>query len=144
MKVLIIADSHGHLANLKHVMGFAERIKAKAVIHCGDWDNTAALETVLAYQIPLYSVLGNADIDPKIAEIFKRTYFEFKLNGRRIGVIHDIKNLESGILNLDILFCGHTHKQFKKDNIVNPGALVDGLNFAVYDTETGNVELIHE
>lgn len=148
MKILAVSDSHGNIVNLKHVMGFAKEIKAKAIIHCGDWDNAAAVETVLAYKIPIYSILGNADIDPKIARKFKRTYLEFKLDGKRIGVIHNIKNLELGIRNPDILFCGHNHKQREriKDGlrIVNPGALENNINFAVYDTISGEVEFITE
>ena len=39
MKILVISDSHGHIANLKHVLEIAKKIGVKAVIHCGDWDN---------------------------------------------------------------------------------------------------------
>ncbi len=46
MKLLVIGDSHGNIANLKHVMGFAKHIKCKAVIHTGDWNNIKSLETV--------------------------------------------------------------------------------------------------
>lgn len=141
---MVISDSHGNITNIKHVMGFGKKIGVKAVIHCGDWDNAVAVETVLSYQIPIYSVFGNADIDPEIAKIFKRTYLELKLDDKKIGVIHNIKNLESRILNLDIIFCGHTHGQYKKDNIINPGALEHGINFAIYDTKTDEVELIYE
>jgi len=45
---------------------------------------------------------------------------------------------------VDILFCGHSHKQYKKDNIVNPGALEYGINFAIFDTKTDELEFIHE
>ncbi|PIP57073.1 YfcE family phosphodiesterase, partial [Candidatus Woesebacteria bacterium CG22_combo_CG10-13_8_21_14_all_45_10] len=37
MKIVVISDSHGNIANLKHVLGFAKKIKAEAIIHCGDW-----------------------------------------------------------------------------------------------------------
>lgn len=140
----MISDSHGNVTNLKHVMEFAKKIKVGAAIHCGDWDNMAAVETVLAYKIPVYSVLGNADIDPKIAEIFKRTYLELKLGDKKVGVIHDMGFLP----RVDILFCGHTHEQYEQTvgglRVVNSGALEHTINFAVYDTKTDKVELIHE
>ena len=47
MKIIVIADSHGNIANLKHVMEFGKKIKVGAIIHCGDWDNVKAVETVL-------------------------------------------------------------------------------------------------
>ena len=147
MKIIVIADSHGNIANLKHVMEFGKKIKVGAVIHCGDWDNVKAVETVLLSGIPLYTVLGNADIDPKIAKKlevkskkFTQNYLEFELDNKRIGVVHNVDFLPK----VDILFCGHSHKQYKKDNIVNPGALEYGINFAIFDTKTDELEFIHE
>lgn len=142
MKILVISDSHGNIANLKHAMGFAKKIKAGVVIHCGDWDDMAAVETVASYKIPVYSVLGNADLDPKIAKKFKRVYLELELDRKRIGVVHKIQ--DAVLNNQDIIFCGHTHRQEEKENVVNPGALENGINFAVYDTASGKIELINE
>ena len=149
MKLLIISDSHGNIANLKHVMGFAKKVKVGAVIHCGDWDNVESVETVLSFGIPLYSVLGNADIDPGLgkrlkvkSKRFAEGYLEFKLGRKKIGIIHDINILP----DVDILFCGHTHQRFEEIvdgvRIVNPGALENRINFAVYNAvgthETAN------
>src|SRR3990167_11227321 len=100
MKVLVISDSHGNIANIKHVMGFAKKIKVDAVIHCGDWDNIESVSEVLSFEIPLYAVLGNADIDLDIEELLKfnskmfdSDFLKFKIGGRRIGVIHNAKKL---------------------------------------------------
>ncbi|KKR62027.1 MAG: hypothetical protein UU02_C0050G0003 [Candidatus Woesebacteria bacterium GW2011_GWA1_40_43] len=68
MKILIISDSHGNIANLNHVMGFAKKYRVTSVIHAGDWNNLESVETVLSYEIPLHAVLGNADIDPTIGK----------------------------------------------------------------------------
>lgn len=155
MKAVIISDSHGNIANLKHVLGFAKKIKAGAVIHCGDWDNLAAVETVLAYKIPLYAVLGNADIDERIenslkmqSKKFDKKFLEVEIDGRKIGVVHSIKYLVSGIEYLSILFSGHRHRQGEffqgGRKIVNPGALEKGINFAVYDTATDRVEFVND
>lgn len=140
MKIIVIGDSHGNIANLKHVMGFAKSIDAKAVIHTGDWNNLKSVETVLEYRIPLYSCLGNADIDPN----FKFSEFvKFEIDGVKIGLIHNIKKLKENSKNFDIIFCGHTHKQGQENNIVNPGALENGINFAIFDTKTKMVEFIN-
>lgn len=157
MKILVMGDSHGNIANLKHVMGFAKKIKAGAIIHTGDWDNGLSLRTVYDYKIPLYTVLGNADSsllkDKKDIEAFKKknkefSYGVYEINKRKIGVIHSFKASESWYKDCDIVFCGHRHSQ--DDRIVNgvrmvrPGALALGIYFVVYDTKTNNVEFIHE
>jgi len=133
---------------LKHIMRFGKKIKAGAVIHCGDWNNLKAVETVLSFRTTLYSVLGNADIDPKMGKKFERVYLEFELGNRKIGVVHSVKSLKLKFQNLDILFCGHDHMQGEciKDGlkIVNPGALENAINFAVYDTNTNEVEFIND
>ena len=161
MKIVLISDSHGNIANLKHVMGFAKKIDAGAIIHCGDWNNIESVKTVLSSGIPLYSILGNADIDESIAnrlqttaKKFTRTFLELELDGKKVGVIHNSKHLRpsvesvSSIRYLNILFSGHTHKQseyFINDlRVVNPGALENGISFAIYDTEKDKVEFIHE
>lgn len=154
MKLLIISDSHGNIANLKHVMGFGKKIGARAVVHCGDWNNIKSVETVLSYNIPLYSVLGNADINKDVenllvseAEGFNEKFLSFVLGGKKVGVIHNIKYLPPVIGALDIIFFGHWQKQVDKIQnsvrMVNPGALENDVNFAVYDTDTGKVQLIN-
>jgi hypothetical protein len=157
MKILVISDSHGHLVNLKHVMGFAKKFRASAIIHAGDWNTVEAIETVLSFGIPLYTVLGNADIDPMVSKILKakskmfgENFLEFELGGRDIGITHkpsDLKKYFDG-KKLDVIFCGHRHS--KDESLVNgilvirPGATIMGNNFAVYDTATNKVEFIQD
>lgn len=154
LKLLIISDSHSNIANLKHVLGFGKKIGVGAVIHCGDWNNFDSIETVLSYDIPLYSVLGNADIDPVIGKRlmlkskgFDRVYLGLKLDSKNIGVIHKLSDLVPSRLLPSILFYGDTHKQMVKMvgmvKMVNPGALEHDINFAVYDTVTDEVEFMN-
>lgn len=153
MKIVIIGDSHGNIANIKLAMGFAKKIKAGAIIHCGDWDNLQSVKEIYSYKIPVYGVLGNADIDPRIAKIVNgqaqsaklRLWLKINLGGRKIGVIHNFNHLVSSIKYLSILFSGHRH--FKSERIVDgvkvisPGALHSiKPSFAVYDTDTNGVE----
>lgn len=144
MKLVIISDSHGNIANLKLVLGFAKKIKAGAIIHCGDWDNIKAVEVVKSAKIRLYAVSGNADIDPKFKEMFKSQLI-INLEGRKIGVVHNFKDFSDKTKSLDDIFCGHRHFKMEKVidgvKVVAPGALHSvEPSFAVYDTETNAVE----
>lgn len=153
MKVLVIGDSHGNIANLKHVMGFAKKINAKGVIHAGDWDNIESIEAVLSYGIPLYTVLGNADVEEGIEEYlkfnakkFEPHFLKINLDGRKIGIIHKAKKDDDLFEGLDIVFSGHYHSQEQKiidfRKFVRPGAVINGIYFAVYETETNDIEFI--
>lgn len=155
MKILIISDSHGNIANLKHVMGFGKKFGAKAVIHCGDWDNIESVETVLSFEIPLYSVLGNADIDPDLENMLKGECKKFdpfllsiEIEGRKIGVIHYAKEKDENLYNYQVVFSGHRHSKEQKvvnfTKFVRPGAIINGINFAIYETETNEVEFIED
>lgn len=161
MKLLVISDSHGNIANLKHVMGFAKKIKVAAVLHAGDWDTIESVEVVLSFEIPLYTVLGNADIHEDViqklkvkSEKFDEDFLEFELGGRKIGVVHKIKNLELGISDLDIIFTGHYHSKDDRTingiRVVRPGAIIKGNNFAIYnvvethDTASDKIEFIED
>ena len=155
MKLLIISDSHGHIANLKHVMEFGKKIRVGAVIHCGDWDDVKSVETVLEYGIPLYSILGNADIDPDIEDAlrggckkFDPDFLKIEIDGRKIGIIHKVTKDDRRFEGLSIVFSGHYHSKEEKmvnlTKFIRPGAIINGINFAVYETINGEVEFIED
>jgi uncharacterized protein len=149
VKILIISDSHGNIANLNHVLGFAKKINVGAVIHCGDWNTLEAVEMVLSFGIPLYSVIGNADIADNIKDKFKES-LEVELGGRKIGITHKPSNIKKYFADkkLDIIFCGHYHSKdegvFENMKIVRPAAIINGNNFAVYNTASGTIEFVNE
>lgn len=155
MKILIISDSHGNIANLKAAMEVGKKAGVSAVIHCGDWDNVKSVETVLSYEIPLYAVLGNADVDSGIEEFlrfnskkFDPYFLKIDIGGRKIGIIHKVKKNGLKFDGLDIVFSGHFHSRELKvidfQKFIRPGALVNGINLAIYETETNEVEFIYE
>lgn len=156
MKLLVIGDSHGNIANLKHVLGFAKHIKCGGVIHTGDWNNLKSLETVFNYNIPVYTVQGNADIDPKLIrklkifpKKFSEDFLKFKIDGVKIGVVHRFTKDQQLIANdCSVVFTGHYHSQKEWEidgvKIIRPGALENGINFAVFDTKTKMVEFIND
>lgn len=146
MKIVVIGDSHGNIANVKLVLGFAGKIKADGIIHCGDWDNLRAVKMVYSYKIPVYGVLGNADIDPRIAKMVNGQWLKINLGGEEVGIIHNLTISHKPLtIGCDVVFCGHRH--FKSERIINgvkvisPGALHSVKpSFAVYDTITNGVE----
>ena len=155
MKILIISDSHGHTANLKHVMEFGKKIKVGAVIHCGDWDDIESVNTVLSFGIPLYSVLGNADVEPEIEESLKFKCEEFapdllslEIDGRKIGIIHQVNLKNEKLFDFKVIFSGHYHSKEEKminfTKFIRPGAIINGINFAIYETINGGVEFIED
>lgn len=172
MKIVIISDSHDNIVRLRHVIGFGEANGAGAIIHCGDWNTPLAVKQFNRVKIPVFGVLGNADIDPemKVKMLASRRsgqeakikcgeeFLAIKLDNRKIGVAHyppssptpggeALKSaLESG--EYDLLLYGHTHCKgiWKYDStlLANPGALhkTDKPSFAVYDTKSGQVEFV--
>lgn len=157
MKLLIISDSHGNIANLKHIVGFAEKYKVAAIIHAGDWDTSTAVEVVRLSGIPFYTVLGNADIDPELisdlrskTKKFDENFLIIELGGRNIGITHkpsDNKKYFGG-KKLDLIVNGHYHSPYESVEtpikMIRPGATLLGINFAVYDTVKNTVEFIKE
>jgi predicted phosphodiesterase len=60
-----------------------------------------------------------------------------------------LKVIDYGLLkDLDVVFTGHYHSQkiWEIDGIkiVRPGDLENKINFGVYDTKTGETELIND
>jgi uncharacterized protein len=157
VKILIISDSHGNIANLKHIMGFSKKFGVSAVIHAGDWNNVESIKTVLSFEIPLYTVLGNADIHNDLIKILKleckkfgEDFLEFEIGGRKIGITHKPSNNQKYFSgeNHDVIFNGHLHSKDESVagafKIIRPGAVINGNNFAVYDTATNGVEFIED
>ena len=155
MKLLIISDSHGHIANIKTVLDIAKKTNIVAVVHCGDWDNAESIEAALSFGIPLYTILGNADVNSDMetylrlnAKKFDPDYLKFDLGGRKIGVTHRVRSNDPRHDKLDIVFSGHHHWSESKiidfRKFVRPGALINGINFAVYETETNEVEFVKD
>jgi len=154
MKILIIGDSHGHIVNLKAVMGISKKMQIKAVIHCGDWNNIKSVKTVLMFGIPLYTVMGNADIEDNLEEYlkfntkkFNPSFLKCAIGGRKIGIKHRVTK-DDKFEGLDIVFSGHYHSSESKMinflKFVRPGALINGINFVVYETETNDVKFVKD
>lgn len=157
MKILIISDSHGHIANLKHIVGFAKKYGVNCIIHAGDWDTSTSVEVVRLSGIPFYTVLGNADVDSELitdlkkkAKGFNENFLIINFGGRNIGITHKPSDNQKyfGGKKLDLIINGHYHSPYESVEtpikMIRPGATVSGINFAVYDTVKNKVEFINE
>jgi predicted phosphodiesterase len=138
-------------------MGFAKNIKVEAVIHCGDWNTLETVEAVLSAGIPLYTVLGNADVRPEVikelkarSKMFAEDYIKLEIGGRKIGVTHKPSDIKKFFMNekLDVIFHGHWHQKDNKEingvRVVRPTAIIRGNNFAVYDTSSGKIDFVED
>ncbi len=166
MLLAIISDSHDNLPNLKKFLAWTNKNDIKMIIHCGD---IASAETVdfltKNTKALIHFVYGNMD-NPyrdaiyELADKLKNA----KLHGDegkiilkkadnsalKIGLVHfpDQAREMAKSDNYDLVFYGHTHKPWLENigstQLINPGTLAGLFNkasFAVYDTETGNLEL---
>lgn len=169
MKLAIISDTHGNLANIETALGKISEEKASVIIHCGDIGGPKTLQVFEKFCGKVFAVLGNMDEGYFSKEDFEPGHFsnaQIKLFGSENSVGADlgevtIDNKKIAITHFpkiardlaksqkyDLVFCGHTHcphqEKIGKTDLINPGNLSNLLyrpSFAVYDTEIDKLEL---
>lgn len=170
MKIAIVSDTHGNVANFKKMMQWINNLPAQAgedikfILHCGDNGSPESLrESLAGFKGEFLGVFGNMDKSYKfeIEEYNKipgvkmdGDVFQTKIDGKKIAITHfpdEAKKLaQSG--KFDLVFYGHTHRAWDERvpsgrgncHMINPGELAGQFykpTFAVYDTETGVLEL---
>jgi len=170
MKIIIISDTHGNLANLKKVVNYALKENIKVFLHCGDIGSPEFLqESLQNSNIKLFGVLGNMDfIYKNKLEIYncienakiQEKVLEIPIDNKMIAITHYPEKAkllaESG--RYDLVFYGHTHKPWEekiavKENsgqnrivcrLVNPGELAGQIYkpcFAIYDAKKDFLQL---
>jgi hypothetical protein len=168
MKFLVISDIHDNLVNLEKCINWGKRKKVENAICCGDVVNAETLRYLSENFKIIYLVRGNLEIydeseikkyarldsrrvDARRGNInYLNRFGVFEIDGRIIGLCHEpwfIKEV-SEIKKCEIIFYGHTHEPWieEKDGctIANPGTLGGVFNkasFAIFDDETGKLEL---
>jgi len=168
MKIAIVSDTHGNVANFKKAVGWLNNQEIQLILHCGDIGNPESLKESLAdFKGEFFGVFGNMDKDfsakggPasgwKIEEYNKiprvkieEDIFEKEIDKKKIAFTHfpnEAKKLAQSA-RFDLVFYGHTHRPWEEKinecRMINPGELAGQFNkptFAVYDTETDNLEL---
>lgn len=157
MKTAIISDIHDNLVNLNKCLNWCGENKIEELICCGDVANGETLEFLSRnFTGIIHLVKGNMEIynEKEVERHGNIKYYGrigyFNIGDKTIGFCHEPflikKVLEQG--KCDIVFYGHTHEPWieKRDGIatVNPGtlgAVFQKATFAVWDSESGGLEL---
>lgn len=121
MKIAIISDTHGNVANFKKAVNWLKKEKIDTILHCGDIGDPESLkESLVNFDGEFLGVLGNMDKDFKIelkeyqnsrTRVMEEV-LETEFGGKKIAVIHKPdpaeKLAETG--KYDLVFYGHTHR----------------------------------
>jgi putative phosphoesterase len=160
MKIAIVSDTHGNVANFKKVVSWFNNQSIKLILHCGDIGNPESLKESLAeFKGDFFGVLGNMDRDYKIliSEYNKipnvkinEKIFKGKIAKKNIAISHFPEKAKEMAESekFDLVFYGHTHKpwqeKFKNCFLINPGELAGQMykpTFATYNTDNEELEL---
>jgi len=151
MKIAIISDVHGNLANLHKVLNFLDNNKISILISLGDFGGKEEYQEIQeTYTGKFYFVWGNVEQDFNTDEK-QELVKELKISNKRIGLTHFPKLINKMIENkkYDYVLFGHTHIPSKKiiNNtiILNPGTVAGVYSlptFAVIDLTSKQETLI--
>lgn len=159
MRIGIVSDTHGHVANTQAAISLLESLSVERVLHCGDVCSTVVAN--LFAQWPTDFVFGNCDYDrdelaAAIAEAGMTCHGKFgdlRIADRRIALLHSddyrkfMKVTRSG--EYDLVCYGHTHvakiDQQGRTLVLNPGALyrANPHSLAVVELDTMTAEIVN-
>ncbi|MFA6552912.1 MAG: metallophosphoesterase [Patescibacteria group bacterium] len=161
MKIGIMSDSHDNQPNIEKALAYLTEQKIATIIHCGDVCAPATLAFMAEhYHGQIHMCFGNVDGDRynmtrMSFEDFKNVKIhgeigELVVGGKKIAFVH-YPYMAKGLAaegKYDMVFYGHDHKPWEEmigeTRIVNPGNLANifyAPTFAIFDTETGKLEL---
>jgi hypothetical protein len=160
MRIAIISDTHGNVANFKKAANWINKEKIQTILHCGDIGDLESLKESLAdFKGEFFGVFGNMDKDfkteikeyDKIPGVqIKPDIFETEIDKKKVAFTHfpaTAKKLAQS-QKFDLVFYGHTHRPWEEKigncRMINPGELAGQFYkpaFAVYDIATDLLEL---
>ena len=131
MKILVLSDSHGNLANMLRAV---EKEAPNMILHLGDcWRDGEKLRAMFP-GVPFEQVPGNCDFRP-MEETERLLFWEDKRVLMCHGHTYSVKQslLPAGYAaeeqNLDLFLFGHTHRPLVdmrgKTLFLNPGSIGD-------------------
>lgn len=137
MRIGVVSDTHGHLANAREAVRMLENLTVELVIHCGDIGSAEIVPLFAAW--PTHFVFGNVDGDRRALEAAIRAtgkqchgrFGSLDIEGRKVAFLHgdDTLLLHQTIASgqWDLVCHGHTHvarrEQQGRTLVLNPGAL---------------------
>jgi len=146
MKIAIVSDTHNNWTNFKKAIDWIKKEKIQLILHCGDINSREIInDAQKLFNGEIKYVKGNADYGLEIPD-----KMEIDLENKKIAFTHfpsEAKKMaQSG--KYDMVFYGHTHRPWEEKvgncRFINPGELAGQFykpSFAVYDTDTDNLEL---
>lgn len=149
-KIAILSDSHGSLDRLEEVLVNLENRGIREIIHAGDFALGSIVELLRKFpKLNFRIAIGNCDVDEKklseiqdLPNVELAEILEFKLENRKFGVAHKIKNLRNS--DAQILISGHTHVPLAKTAngklLLNSGSLMDDGGFFILNLENLEIE----
>ena len=116
--VAILSDTHGLLREeVKEQLATAD-----VIIHAGDINTMEIVEQLRGYA-PLYVVRGNND--KEWAEELPHC-LQFQIEGVRIFLVHNKKDIPKDIKEVDVIIYGHSHRyddrMIEGFHMFNPGS----------------------
>jgi len=146
MKIGIISDTHNNWANFKKVLDWMNKNDVEEVLHCGDIQTQEMIDnSQKLFNGNITFAKGNGDFNLEIPEVVEKEIAKKKIAFCHFPEVAK-KLAQSG--KFDLVFYGHTHRPWDEKidgcHMVNPGELAGQFNkptFAVYNTETENLEL---
>ncbi len=137
MRIGVISDTHGHVANTRRAVDVMDELKLDCVLHCGDIGSVEVVRLFTSW--PTHFVLGNVDHNEEelrsaIAAAGQTCHGRFgalELAGKRIALLHDDDGARFretvGSGTWDVVCYGHTHAaKIEKINgalVLTPGAM---------------------
>lgn len=148
MKILVVSDSHGNIANMVHAV---EKESPHMILHLGDcWRDGERLHDLFP-EIPFHQVPGNCDFrSTESAEqlLFLDDKRVLMCHGHTYGVKQSL--LTAGYAaeeqNLDLFLFGHTHCPLVdlrgKTLFLNPGSIGDPFSpsYGIVTLENGKLD----
>jgi putative phosphoesterase len=154
MRIGVVSDTHGHVANALAAVRMLESLEVEAVLHCGDIGSHEIPRLLSKW--PAHFVFGNCDSDLEelraaIEKAGLACYGQFgnlELGGRRIALLHshDARLFRSVCTSgdYDLVCFGHTHhaeqRRAGKTLILNPGALFRATPHSIAVVELATME----
>jgi len=159
MKIAILSDTHDNIWKLDEVLKQLDG--TDALLFCGDFCAPFTLAAIAeGFPGPVHVVFGNNDGDKwlltKVANragnvTLHGAFASIELGGRKIALTH-YPEIAAGIAAsrlYDLVCCGHDHTR-GIEHVghclkLNPGEVMGRFgvsSYAVYDTETGEAEIV--
>ncbi|NLF10535.1 MAG: metallophosphoesterase [Anaerolineaceae bacterium] len=158
MKIAVLSDIHDNIWKLEKLLASLE---ADALIFCGDFCAPFTLSQIArGFGGPVHAVFGNNDGDrlhlARVARRHKHVQIhgdlaELEMGGRSVAVTHypEIGRALARGGTYDLVCFGHSHEQVLEQEgrtlLLNPGEVMGRLGpstYALYDTETGQAEIV--